>query len=130
MPAPSCRMYPARSRNLWLATSASVGASRRVGMKSLDQRCIEMAWRAFPSANRTQRDEETSTILNRRRVGAGCAAQVTCLRTAGGGPSKILAARLEALSGMQLECASGEPQSCPLKLKRLCEEGRTQGVSG
>jgi len=38
MPAPSCRMYPERTRNLWLATSASAGASRRVGMKSLDQR--------------------------------------------------------------------------------------------
>src|SRR3984885_3795257 len=34
-------MYPARSRSLWLATSASAGASRRVGMKSFDQRCID-----------------------------------------------------------------------------------------
>src|SRR5580700_5492012 len=40
MPAPSCRMYPARNKNLWLATSASAGASRRVGINSFDQRCI------------------------------------------------------------------------------------------
>src|SRR5258708_25644057 len=33
-------MYPARTRNLWLATSASAGASRRVGINSFDQRCI------------------------------------------------------------------------------------------
>src|ERR1035441_5871840 len=33
-------MYPERTRNLWLATSASAGASRRVGIKSLDQRCM------------------------------------------------------------------------------------------
>src|SRR5450755_4003978 len=33
-------MYPERTRNLWLATSASAGASRSVGMKSLDQRCM------------------------------------------------------------------------------------------
>src|ERR1017187_9392976 len=38
--AASCRMYPERTRNLWLATSASAGASRRVGIKSLDQRCM------------------------------------------------------------------------------------------
>src|SRR5436305_2624103 len=40
MPAPSCRIYPERTRNLWLATSASAGASRSVGIKSCDQRCI------------------------------------------------------------------------------------------
>src|SRR5260370_31879109 len=33
-------MYPARTSSLWLATSASAGASRRVGIKSCDQRCI------------------------------------------------------------------------------------------
>src|SRR6266699_880161 len=33
-------MYPARTRNLWLATSASAGAARNVGMKSSDHRCI------------------------------------------------------------------------------------------
>src|SRR5207248_2068794 len=32
------RTYPARSRNLWLATSASAGASRSVGMNKCDQR--------------------------------------------------------------------------------------------
>src|SRR6266849_216019 len=35
-------MYPARTSSLWLATSASAGASRRVGMKSCDQRCMVM----------------------------------------------------------------------------------------
>src|ERR1017187_8921336 len=40
MPAPSCRIYPARTSSLWLATSASAGASRKVGIKSSDQRCI------------------------------------------------------------------------------------------
>src|SRR6185437_12276775 len=40
MPAASCRTYPARTRNLWLATSASAGASRNVGMNSCDQRCM------------------------------------------------------------------------------------------
>jgi hypothetical protein len=49
MPAPSCRIYPARRRNLWLATSASAGASRRVGMKSFDERCIRECERTFPS---------------------------------------------------------------------------------
>ena len=39
-PAASWRMYPARTRNLWLATSASAGASRSVGMNSWDQRCM------------------------------------------------------------------------------------------
>src|ERR1700733_10942170 len=33
-------MYPARTKNRWLATSASAGASRSVGIKSSDQRCI------------------------------------------------------------------------------------------
>src|SRR6185312_6371177 len=33
-------MYPERTRNLWLATSASAGASRSVGIKSCDQRCM------------------------------------------------------------------------------------------
>src|ERR1017187_2838824 len=35
-------MYPARTNSLWLATSASAGASRRVGIKSCDQRCMVM----------------------------------------------------------------------------------------
>src|SRR5271167_3737475 len=35
-------MYPARTSSLWLATSASAGASRRVGIKSCDQRCMVM----------------------------------------------------------------------------------------
>src|SRR5580658_6746985 len=33
-------MYPARTSSLWLATSASAGASRSVGIKSCDQRCM------------------------------------------------------------------------------------------
>src|SRR5579872_3776036 len=33
-------MYPARTRNLCEATSASDGASRNVGINSSDQRCI------------------------------------------------------------------------------------------
>src|SRR5579872_1223068 len=33
-------MYPARTRNLCEATSASAGASRNVGINSSDQRCI------------------------------------------------------------------------------------------
>src|SRR5258708_4414433 len=49
MPAPSWRMYPARIRNLWLATSASAGASRSVGINSCDQRCI------LGSVNKSQR---------------------------------------------------------------------------
>src|ERR1039458_5982760 len=35
-------MYPARTNSLWLATSASAGASRSVGIKSCDQRCMIM----------------------------------------------------------------------------------------
>src|SRR5258708_17876099 len=49
MPAPSCRTYPALNRNLWLATSASAGASRRVGTKSFDQRCMLFEL-CFPAA--------------------------------------------------------------------------------
>jgi competence protein ComFC len=37
MPAEVCRMYPARSNNWWLTTSASAGFSRKVGIKSLLQ---------------------------------------------------------------------------------------------
>src|ERR1035438_6612995 len=37
MPAESWRIYPARNSNWWLATSASAGFSRNVGMKSLLQ---------------------------------------------------------------------------------------------
>src|ERR1700748_1794816 len=44
MPAPNCRIYPDRTRNLWLATSASDGASRNVGIKSCDQRCMCSLW--------------------------------------------------------------------------------------
>src|SRR5271165_2326032 len=40
-------MYPERTRNLWLATSASAGASRRVGIKSLDQRCMIVSSSCF-----------------------------------------------------------------------------------
>src|SRR5580658_452700 len=43
IPAPSCRIYPARTRNLWLATSASAGASRNVGINSCDHRCIDVS---------------------------------------------------------------------------------------
>src|SRR5690348_17480003 len=81
-------MYPARTRNLWLATSASAGASRRVGMKSFDQRCMRAMCLSSPGSsvagvpelNRSRRDfPETgwarkgvlqSSILNGGR-GAG-----------------------------------------------------------
>src|SRR6266568_3487046 len=38
MPAITFRMYAARNSSLWEATSASAGASRRVGANSLDRR--------------------------------------------------------------------------------------------
>src|SRR6516225_824630 len=37
MPADNCRTYPARSSSRWLATSASAGSSRNVGMNNLLQ---------------------------------------------------------------------------------------------
>src|SRR5258707_15733965 len=80
MPAPSWRMYPARIRNLWLATSASAGASRSVGMNSLDQRCIEMGRLAFPSGQADARRLGAETILNVRVVGLDSRAAI--LRTA------------------------------------------------
>src|ERR1039457_2030143 len=76
MPAPSWRMYPARIRNLWLATSASAGASRSVGINSFDQRCIEMGRLAFPSDHADARRLGAETILNVRVVGLGSLAEI------------------------------------------------------
>src|SRR6185369_4110990 len=58
-------------RNLWLATSASAGASRRVGTKSWDQRCIEMCRLAFPSDDADVEQLGAETILNVRVVRLG-----------------------------------------------------------
>src|SRR5512136_1850842 len=53
MPAPSCRMNPARTSSLWEATWASAGASFRVGMKSRLKRATFMIGGLYRSAART-----------------------------------------------------------------------------
>src|SRR5512145_2699249 len=48
MPAPSCRMKPARTSSLWLATCASAGASLRVGTNAFESRTGRMVRRVIP----------------------------------------------------------------------------------
>src|SRR5579864_2686418 len=70
MPAASWRMYPARTRNLWLATSASAGASRKVGINSADQRCIvsdSCSWRIGYCSSRFEDARSTEALARERR---------------------------------------------------------------
>src|SRR6266436_9411651 len=72
MPAANWRMYPARTRNLWLATSASAGASRRVGINSWDQRCIvscSCEWRIEYCSSRLEDDPGGGDLRESRRAG-------------------------------------------------------------
>src|SRR5579864_8903983 len=112
MPAASWRTYPARSRYLWLATSASAGASRRVGINSWDQRCMmlrEGCDKAFivAKAGRAMRLEGGRW---RRRRGRICAdsdqgpRKVESARQAGScrQPSQDLLCQLQRLAKMLL----------------------------
>src|SRR6185312_4098006 len=67
-------MYPARIRNLWLATSASAGASLSVGINSFDQRCIVL--KCLSVASLKERSSLLSyfvipTVVKRARVLSG-----------------------------------------------------------
>src|SRR5208283_5277373 len=68
-------MYPARTRNLWLATSASAGASRSVGINSCDQRYMmsfDPRWRIFHSRGWANlfgvQSQEVSQLMHRPRL--------------------------------------------------------------
>src|ERR1700736_1185486 len=72
MPAPSWRTYPARRRSLWLATSASAGASRSVGIKSVDQRCMGKEGTFRPGGDGSRGRWDEVSILNREPFAPAC----------------------------------------------------------